>query len=127
MFEQDYIMRLVKEMIRMLLKLLFNIDTESPSTDLMESVEQRAFLNELLDMIDKGKINEAENLLFNPENTIKKDNLKTALLFYSYLNEKDNDFLEANNYSRDEIRSGIKEIAGECGMDGIVGMFLEEM
>ena len=60
MFEQDYIMRLVKEMIRMLLKLLFNIDTESPSTDLMESVEQRAFLNELLDMIDKGKINEAE-------------------------------------------------------------------
>lgn len=127
MFEQDYIMRLVKEMIRMLLKLLFNIDTESPSTDLMESVEQRAFLNELLDMIDKGKINEAENLLFNPENTIKKDNLKTALLFYSYLNEKDNDFLEANNYSRDEIRSGIKEIAGECGMDGIAGMFLEEM
>ena len=127
MFEQDYIMRLVKEMIRMLLKLLFNIDTESPSTDLMESVEQRAFLNELLDMIDKGKINEAENLLFNPENTIKKDNLKTALLFYSYLNEKDDDFLEANNYSRDEIRSGIKEIAGECGMDGIAGMFLEEM
>ena len=115
MFEQDYIMRLVKEMIRMLLKLLFNIDTESPSTDLMENVEQRAFLNELLDMIDKGKINEAENLLFDPENTIKKDNLKTALLFYSYLNEKDNDFLEANNYSRDEIRSGIKEIAGECG------------
>lgn len=85
MFEQDYIMRLVKEMIRMLLKLLFNIDTESPSTDLMENVEQRAFLNELLDMIDKGKINEAENLLFDPENTIKKDNLKTALLFYSYL------------------------------------------
>ncbi|MGN0369755.1 MAG: DUF6483 family protein [Butyrivibrio sp.] len=127
MFEQDYIMRLVKEMIRMLLKLLFNIDTESPSTDLMENVEQRAFLNELLDMIDKGKINEAENLLFDPENTIKKDNLKTALLFYSYLNEKDDDFLEANNYSRDEIRSGIKEIAGECGMDGIAGMFLEEM
>lgn len=127
MFEQDYIMRLIKEMIRMLLKLLFNIDTESPSSDLMESVEQRAFLNELLDMIDKGKINEAENLLFNPENTIKKDNLKTALLFYSYLNEKDDDFLEAHNYSRDEIRSGIKEIAGECGMDGIAGMFLEEM
>lgn len=85
MFEQDYIMRLIKEMIRMLLKLLFNIDTESPSSDLMENVEQRAFLNELMDMIDKGKINEAENLLFDLENTIKKDNLKTALLFYSYL------------------------------------------
>ncbi len=27
MFEQDYIMRLIKEMVRALLKLLFNIDT----------------------------------------------------------------------------------------------------
>ena len=34
MFEQDSIMRLVKEIIRVLLKLLFNLDVEVPTSDL---------------------------------------------------------------------------------------------
>ena len=34
MFEQDYVMRYIKEMVRAILKLLFNIDTESPSSEI---------------------------------------------------------------------------------------------
>ena len=34
MFEQDYIMRLINEMVRAILKMIFNIDTESPSAEL---------------------------------------------------------------------------------------------
>ena len=63
MFEQDYVMRLIKEMVRVILKLLFNIDSESPTVELIENKVQKETLENLLDMIDAGKINEAENRL----------------------------------------------------------------
>lgn len=58
-FEQDYVMRLIKEMVRAILKLLFNIDIESPTVDLLENREEKEALENLLDMVDAGKINEA--------------------------------------------------------------------
>ena len=64
MFEQDYVMRLIKEMVRAILKLLFNIDTESPTVELLENKEEQETLENLLDMVDVGEINEAENRLF---------------------------------------------------------------
>lgn len=64
MFEQDYVMRLIKEMVRAILKLLFNIDTDSPSAELLEDVKEQQTLDELLDMVDNGFINEAENKIY---------------------------------------------------------------
>lgn len=52
MFEQDYIMRLIKEMIRMALKLMFHIDAESQAAELLEENEERETLNRLLDLVD---------------------------------------------------------------------------
>ena len=63
MFEQDYVMRLITEIIRTILKLLFNIDTASPTVELLENKEEKETLENLLDMVDTGKINEAENKL----------------------------------------------------------------
>ena len=40
-FEQDYIIRLIKEMIRAILKLLFHMDTDNPNKDLLEEKEGR--------------------------------------------------------------------------------------
>ena len=59
MFEQDYVMRLITEIIRTILKLLFNIDTASPTVELLENKEEKETLENLLDMVDTGKINEA--------------------------------------------------------------------
>ena len=64
MFEQDYVMRLIKEMVRAILKLLFNIDTDSPSAELLEDAKEQQTLDELLDMVDNGFINEAENKIY---------------------------------------------------------------
>ena len=50
MFEQDYIIRLIKEMIRAILKLLFHMDTDNPVKDLLEEKESRDTLEKLLDM-----------------------------------------------------------------------------
>ena len=65
MFEQDYVMRLIKEMVRAILKLLFNIDTESPTIELLENKEEKETLENLIDMVDAGEINEAENRLYD--------------------------------------------------------------
>ena len=123
MFEQDYVMRLIKEMVRAILKLLFNIDTDSPSAELLKDSEEEQTLDELFDMIDEGFINEAENRIYEITEESKKIDLEIALLFYSYLNDKSDQFLEEHNYSRDEIKTGLKDVTARYGVDGLIEMF----
>lgn len=123
MFEQDYIMRLVKEMVRAILKLIFNIDTESPTAELLEEQEEKETLDRLLRLVDNGSIDQAENELYELLAEENKTNLKIALLFYSYLNEKDNAFLEEYNFSREEVEEGLRTVAAQYGLSGIGEMF----
>jgi len=125
MFEQDYIMRLIHEMIRTILKLLFNIDTDSPTADLLGDSEEKAALDTLLDMADEGKINEAESIVYEITENLDHKSLEVALLFYSYVNEMPDEFLEENNYSRDDVKQGLMEIASRYGLDSIADMFLQ--
>lgn len=127
MFEQDYIMRLIKEMVRAILKLLFHIDTESQMEELLEEREEKEVLQTLLDMIDKGDINEAENKLYDLTEKADMENLKIALLFYSYLNDKDNDFLLKHGFSREEIKSGIQNLVSKYGLDDMAAAFLADI
>ena len=63
-------------------------------------------------MIDGGQINEAEDLLFDLlENDGREDRKKAALAlaFYDHLNEKDDAFLEAAGFSREEIIKGLED------------------
>jgi hypothetical protein len=124
-FEQDYIMRLVKEMVRALLKLLFNIDTDSPTSELLEDSEEKTTLDTLLNMVDDGKVNEAENKIYEMTENLEKNYLEVALLFYSYLNDKSDEFLEDNNFSRDEVKEGLETIVSRYGLNSIAAMFLQ--
>ncbi len=116
MFEQDYIMRLIREIIRAVLKLLFNIDTQLPTVELLENKEEKEALESLLDMVDNGNINEAENYLYDLVSDRDIDSLKIALLFYSYLNDKSDEFLQINGFSREEIKLGIQNSADKFGL-----------
>ena len=126
MFEQDYVMRLIREMVRAILKLVFHIDTESPTVELLENKEEKETLEHLLDMIDDGKINEAENRLYDLTSDTDVNSLEIALLFYSYLNDKTDDFLEENDFSRDEIKLGLENVAASFGLSSITKMFLTD-
>lgn len=126
MFEQDYIMRLIKEMIRSILKLLFNIDTEMPSTELLEKEEERATLETLLDMVDEGRINEAENRIFAMADSGIMASLESVLLFFSYLNDKSDEFLTANGFSRKELQDDLKSILSQYGLGGVTEIFMTE-
>lgn len=127
MFEQDYVMRLIKEMVRTILKLLFNINTETPTVELLENKEEKETLENLLDMIDDGRINEAENRLYDLTSDTDVNSLEIALLFYSYLNDKTDDYLEENDLSREEIKLGLENVAGSFGLSSIAKMFLTDL
>ena len=38
-----------------------------------------------------------------------------AALFYQYLSEKDNEFLENNNYTKEEVLFGFKQLLAKSG------------
>lgn len=123
MLEQDYIMRLIKEAVRMLMKLLFNIDTASPAIEQFDSLERQGIYNELEQKLDEGAINEAEEELFEGLDETNREDLKLAIMFYSYLNEKDDEFLAANQFSRQEIKDGLMDVLNRYGVTGMEGLF----
>lgn len=126
MFEQDYVMRLIKEMVRAILKLVFNIDTSSPASEILENKEEKQTLDDLLNLIDAGKINEAENHLYDIIEGGNITGLEIALLFYSYLNDKTDEFLICNNFSREEVKMGIEYVANQFGLGSVAKLFLED-
>ncbi|MCD8154242.1 MAG: DUF6483 family protein [Clostridiales bacterium] len=127
MFEQDYIMRQIKEMVRAILKLLFNIDTESPTEELLQKQEEKEQFHLLLDLVEKGRIDEAENRLYDIADGDDLCGLEMALLFYSHLNDKSDPFLEEHGFSREEVQMGLKDIVARYGLAGIADTFLSEL
>lgn len=125
-FEQDYIMRMIRQMVAALISVILGKENkiyELPLEDQYKSSE--GLLRDLLTMVNDGKINEAEYLLYESFEQDNKKYIENAILFYSYLNELDNVFLEKCNYSRDEIEMGLKEIAKKSGMEGLMEIFCE--
>lgn len=49
-------------------------------------------MENLIDMVDAGEINEAENRLYDLISATDMNSLEVAILFYSYLNDKTDDF-----------------------------------
>lgn len=70
----------------------------------------------LLQLLKEGKINEAENMLFEEVDTNDIKYLELALDFYNRLNEMDDEFLENNNFSRKEVEEGLKDLLKEFGI-----------
>lgn len=52
--------------------------------EFLEDSEEKAVLDALLDMAADGKINEAENVIYEITENLDHKSLEVALLFYSY-------------------------------------------
>ena len=114
--EKDYIMRMRKEMVRVLFSLVFGkkyVSVELEKENKYEVSGKK--LKSFLDMIDLGQINEAENILLDNIDYTNKEEVMAAALFYQYLSEKDNEFLENNNYTKEEVLSGFKQLLIQSG------------
>lgn len=124
MFEQDYIMRQIQEILKVLVKVLFNVDSETITSSLIQDTETRETADYLLRKADSGNISEAENKLSELTENKTMNNLLLGIVFYSYLNEKDDDYLENNDFSRDEVEDGIKRLLSEYDLENMADIFL---
>ena len=120
-FEKDYIMRLIHGIALMLARMLFGekIEEDSELVSLMEEScrENNDYLRR---MIDSGRINQAEEKLFDLIETAAWDDRQLAALilsFYDYLNSKDDVFLAQSDFSRDEIISGLEDAMKTISME----------
>ncbi len=123
MFEQDYIMRQIHQIIKVLVKVLFNVDSETITSSMIQDTETRETADYLLKKIDGGNIGEVENEFSELTENKIMDNFLLGMVFYSYLNEKDDDYLESNNFSRDEVENGIKRLLSDYGLEDIGNIF----
>ncbi len=126
MFEEDYIMRQIREMVRMLLKLLFQLDQEEDSEELLRGTKENEVLRELLEMVDDGRINEAENRVYELCEDGEMANLKVMLLFYDYLNGKSDEYLEECEFSREELKEDMRDLLAGFGLSDMAETFLRK-
>ena len=130
--EKDYIMRIIKEMVRVLFSLLFGRRYSAVEVENVNKYEvEGKSLDELLDMADAGQINEAENILLDGIDYGNKENVAMAALFYRHLSEMDDSFLMDNNYSM-VMRSIIKSrslifLGDKISTTRFLNIFVEEM
>ncbi len=123
--EKDYIMRLIHELIRTLIKLLCGADPDRSEEELLPAAKKGRYLS-LRQMLDDGEINQAENLLQEELDIHDRADLEMALLFYRSLNRKSDEFLEDHNFSREEIRDGISYVVDLYGYGSMLDAFLED-
>ena len=119
--EKDYIMRMIKEMVRVLFSLIFGKKYVSVELEKENKYEVSGKnLKDFLHMIDFGKINEAENILLDSIDYTNNNEVIEVALFYQYLSEKDNKFLENNNYTKEEVLSGFKQLLMKSGYSDLL-------
>ena len=109
--EKDYIMRMIKEMVQVLFSLVFGKKYVSVELDTLKY---------FFDMIDQGDINEAENLLLEDLDYTNKEEVMAAAFFYQHLSQKDDDFLRRNDYTKEEVLFGFKQLLEKSGYKDLI-------
>ncbi len=114
MFQHDWILRQIEEYTRFISKIIFNKKTSVYDLVIDEYGNYTPFGDlyiELRTLINNGEINKAENLLFEKINQNPDlEYLEIALDFYTQINRFDDKYLEEHDFSRDEIKDGLKSL-----------------
>ena len=121
--EKDYIMRMIKEIARVLASVMLGkkyVQVELPVESKYQISGDKLY--HMKTMVDRGEINEAENELLDRIDYADKEALAEAMFFYEYAASKGDEFLEAHNYSLEEIRDGIQQLAEDAGYGNFINM-----
>jgi len=112
MITRDYLMEEAERLTKLIAAVVFQKHMEEELSGVVYSIPQdEMLLGDLRRMNQNGKINEAENLLFeriliNPTS----QNFLTAGIFYRELSQLSDDELSQAQFSRQEIMDGLQSI-----------------
>lgn len=127
MLETGYMMLQIRLLIQALTKLLTGQTGEQMDSTLIEAEAVGKSMG-LMDLVAQGRINEGENRLFaaleqSPEDAML---LKEELNFYGWLNDKEESWLQLFDFSHEEIRAGIRDLAVLMGQSVMADLVLDE-
>lgn len=122
-YQKDYLMRLIEDLIRFIAMVLFGKkafqyeiidDLFASKTDTLHA--------ELMALVAQRRLGEAEDMLFDAIEPGQRNGAMVALDFYQTLNALSDDELDAADFSREEIKDGLKQITALYGIN-IEGIF----
>lgn len=116
MFQKDYILRQIELLSQGLAKMLLHKETtisvfDGIITETGELSGTEYLRYTLMNMLQDGQINDAEDLLFETiEQHPRPEYLGVALEFYALLAEKSDEELRTSDFSSEEIADGLGAI-----------------
>ena len=127
MFQNDWMMRQIDEITRVLARVIFNkestiynviVDEQGNCTDAGELYLRLKVL------IKQGELNKAENILFERiKSSYDMQYFEIAIDFYAQINSFDDEKLERLNFSREEIKEGLEEVKKIYEVDNLEMQF----
>ncbi len=123
MFKQDYIMNMINQMVRFLIKLIFGTGEGEATEYLLNEDRIKEKYESLVQLVDMGRINEAENFLYEQLDERNIGDLKVGLLFYDHLNTLSDERLAEAGFSRDEIKEGLLTLTRLFGYEKVTEQF----
>lgn len=123
MYHQDWLMRQIEIIAETLARMLFQ-KTPARREDVVLQQKNGApgaeLTETLLAMVRAGELCAAEDLLYERLDPDDRGGLAAALCFYSALNALSDAELEAQNFSRDEILSGLEDVCQLFGLEDVL-------
>jgi hypothetical protein len=118
MYHEDWLMSQIRLLAAAIARTVFRKDA------ILYEIQDEAGKSEadelykrLLQLVESGDINEAEDLLFDALNPDDRTFLLLAVDFYQRLNDMSDADLERCNFSRTEIIDGLSEVQNIYGLN----------
>lgn len=120
MLKNDWMLSQINQLLRMIANIVFKKNTvEYIVTEKSKSDEVELY-NRLEELLNLGKINDAENLLFEKLDYDNLEFLKIGVDFYGKIHNLSEEELKKYNFTRKEIKEGLEDLLDEFGIDIIV-------
>ncbi len=117
-YQKDYLMRLIEDIVRIIAKIFFGKDYVSYQyIDEMMLSKTDLWYRQIMELIEQRRLCEAEDILFDGLEADNKDHMSVALDMYLAMNALTDDELDAADFSREEIKDGLKKVTQLFGVN----------
>lgn len=124
-YQKDWLMRQIEALVSFLIHIIFHRTEERAVTE-QEQTTQAEIVNraKLQDLLQAGQLCAAEDWLYDNMDEADPMWFRLAVYFYEKANQCTDCFLEAHNFPREEILSGLTEICRVYGVEDLLKLGL---
>lgn len=117
MLKDDYMMRQIDMLSRTVASLVFKKESVDYAPEAMEAqAGADALYFAVHKLVEAGKIDKAEDMLYEDCDLEDIRYLEVAVDFYAHLNNLSDKDLEAGGFSREEIEEGLRDLLNQFGV-----------